>query len=100
MQRYNPSDFIVSKVGYYYETDLPLGFSTIICPDCGKSILVLVVPPNIFYSEYIMDDPRFPGELSLLCPNCNSMVRIRTGDEDENPFIEDNMLIESIEDWE
>ena len=98
-------DFIITQNGYLYETSLTTGFHSIECPFCNSSQLFFVIPPvsehtsNIVQGLDLADDPRFPATLSIRCPHCNEDIQFCTGDETDNPFIEDPMLVHSIEDW-
>ena len=99
------SDFIITQNGYQYETSLSTGFHFIECPTCYNQIPLFVIPPvseytgNLVQGLDISDDPRFPAWLSIRCPKCNEDIQFCTGDETDNPFIDDPMLVYSREDW-
>ena len=98
-------DFTINQNGYSYETSLSTGFHFIECMECHSIIPFLVIPPvspytkNIVQTLQIADDPRFPSYLSIRCPHCNVDIQFYTGDESDNPFIDDTMLLNSNEDW-
>lgn len=101
----NTCDFTLTRNGYTYETSLSTGFHFLECPQCHSKILFFVIPPikdselNPVVGLEIADDPRFPSYLSTRCPDCHSEIFFDTGDQCDNPFLEDEMLIDSIEDW-
>ena len=97
-------DFTINQNGYDYETSLSTGFHFIECQECHTIIPFLVVPVkegqlNRVQTLQIADDPRFPSYLSIRCPHCNIDIQFYTGDESDNPFIDDTMLLNSYEDW-
>lgn len=98
-------DFTVNQNGYDYETSLSTGFHYIECHECHSIIPFFVIPPvspwekNLVRGIQIADDPRFPSYLSIRCPKCNVDIQFYTGDESDNPFIEDTMILNPLEEW-
>lgn len=98
----NVGDFTVSKVGYDYETNLPCGVHFMECSKCTQQILLLVVPTESFHKlccRSLTEDARFPGMLYIRCPHCKHLNPLSLEDMDANPYVEDTMMINSIEEW-